>query len=105
MSWDVGRFTPLGHGGSAFGTAAAGTVTLPAGLNADMVKIANLYVGGAAINFRDDGTAPLATAAAGSVTAGYPISAGADWRYEGMIENLQIIPQSGTVYLRWALYG
>ena len=60
MSWDVGRFTPLGHGGSAIGTAG-GTVTLPTGVHADRIKIVAINVGGAAINWRDDGTAPTAS--------------------------------------------
>lgn len=105
MSWDVGRFTPLGHGGTTLGTASAGTVTLPAGVHQDRVKIVCLNVAGAAVNFRDDGTAPTATSAATAITAGYPVAASADWRYEGLVERLQFIPQSGTAHVRWALYG
>lgn len=104
MSWDVGRFTPLGHGGTTVGTVA-GTVTLPTGVAADRVKIMCLNVAGAAINFRDDGTTPTQTAAASAITAGYPIAAGTDWRYEGLVEKVQFIPQSGTAHIRWAIYG
>lgn len=105
MSWDVGRFTPLGHGGTTLGTAAAGTVTLPAGVHQDRVKIVCLNVAGAAIRWRDDGTAPTATSSSTATTAGMPVLASQDLRYEGLVERLQFVPQSGTATVLWALYG
>lgn len=104
MSWDVGRFTPLGHGGSAIGTAG-GTVTLPTGVHADRIKIVVLNIAGAAVRWRDDGTAPTASASSTAVTAGYPVAAGTDMRYEGMVEKLQVVATSGTAYVTWACYG
>lgn len=97
-------YTPLGYGSTAFGTASAATLPLPAGVTEAMVKLAQVYVGGAAINYRDDGTAPTVTTAG---TGGYPAAVGDTIAYDALVSKFQAIPQvaSGTATLSILYYG
>jgi hypothetical protein len=98
------KYTPLGFASTVFGTAAAGTLTLPSGVADADVKLSLIYVGGAAINYRDDGTAPIVTSAG---TGGYPVAVGASVTYDGVPSKFQAIPQSasGTATLSILFYG
>jgi hypothetical protein len=53
-----------------------------------------------AVNYRDDLTAPTATAGSG----GQPISAGACIGYNGTMPNLQFIQQTATAVLSLSFY-
>ena len=104
MTYQPYRFTPLGFSSTVFGTASAATLPLPTGVTETQVKLAQVYVGGAAINYRDDGTAPIVTTAG---TAGYPVAVGVTISYDGLVSKFQAIPQvaSGTATLSILYYG
>ena len=99
------QYTPVGFGSTAAGTASEASLPLPSGKTwpAD-IRRAQIYVGGAAINYRDDGTAPIAETAG---TSGYPVAADSDIVYDGDPSKFQFIGRSGsgTATLSILYYG
>ncbi|MCR4339977.1 MAG: hypothetical protein NUW01_08835 [Gemmatimonadaceae bacterium] len=98
------KYTALGFGSTAFGTASAATLPLPAGVAESQVKLAIIHVGVGAINYRDDGTAPIVNTAG---TGGYPVAVGSDIQFDGLVGSFQAIPQtaSGSATLSILYYG
>lgn len=86
-----GSMTPLGYQ-QIVGLVAATALTVPAG-----ATIAYVSVSGAAVRWRDDGTAPTAS-------VGMPVGIGAQLSYSGSLSAVQFIQQSATATLDVAYY-
>ena len=86
------RQTPLGYQQiSAFSTAQA--LTAPSGATFAVISVETQ-----AVRYRDDGTAPTAS-------AGMPIAVGAaPFVYTGSLSAIQFIPQTGSATLDIAYY-
>lgn len=97
----VYRATSLGYQqytstGSAFKLTSApstGNTGIPSG-----ARYAVIYVEGAGIRWRDDGTAPTAS-------VGMPVSAGQDFQYSGQLESIQMIQQASGAIVNVTWYA
>lgn len=79
----------------AMATASCTTGSVPTQVNN---AIAEICVSGAAIRYRDDGTAPTAS-------LGIPVAAGNCFQYSGNIPALQIIQQSASATIDATFYN
>ncbi len=92
ISGKFGSYQSAGTG--QYGLSASSVVGLivPSG-----ATIAEICVEGAAVRYRDDGTAPTAT-------VGIPVAAGSCFQYSGPLSSLQFIAQSGSPTLDVSYY-
>lgn len=84
---------PLGYQQYTSLSSATNLSGYPAGATSAII-----YVEGAAIRWRDDGTAP-------TTTVGMPVSSGQDFQYTGDFSKIQFIQQTASATINVSYYA
>lgn len=87
---------PAGYCQASITTATA-LSAMNGGTIPPTVTLTRIIVEGAAVRYRDDGTAPTAT-------VGQPLAIGVELLYTGAPNKLQFIPQTGTAVVNASFY-